>query len=321
MFQNIVHRIGAHFVYLLNDCDQVTIDHVAIEQSRDGINVVSCRDVAVRNCNITGCGDDAIALKSDYALGRKIASANITVTDCHLESAGNAMQIGSETVGDIRDVSFSRIGIARAGKAAIGLTSADGAIIENIHYSGITIRKAACPIFMRVTNRLRSGDATRRIGAIHQVTISDLTSTDSKPSRDVPVSPAIIVGKEESPVDSVTLHNVSVVSAGGGTKPVKWTLPEPRGHPHKAFAYAPAAALFVSYARGLRLQNVQFSYERADARPSLVAINVDRLEVERLHAQKTGTETIHLQRVNNLLLRDSAPLLDQSVDQLNELAF
>ena len=114
LFQNIVHRIGAHFVYLLNDCDQVTIDHVSIQQSRDGINVVSCRDVAVRDCNITGCGDDAIALKSDYALGRKIGSANITVTDCHLETAANAMQIGSETVGDVRDVSFSRIGIARA---------------------------------------------------------------------------------------------------------------------------------------------------------------------------------------------------------------
>ena len=79
--------------------------------------------------------------------------------------------------------------------------------------------------------------------------------------------------------------------------------------------------MFVSYARGLQLQNLHFSYERADARPSLVAINVDGLEVERLHAQKTGTETMHLQRVNKLLLRDSAPLLDQSVDQINELAF
>jgi hypothetical protein len=127
--------------------------------------------------------------------------------------------------------------------------------------------------------------------------------------------------KEESPVDNVTLHNVSVVSAGGGTKPVKWTLPKPRGHPHKAFAYAPAAALFVSYARGLRLQNVHFSYDRADARLSLVAIDVDGLEMERLHAQKTGTETMHLQRVDRLFLRDSAPLLDQSVDQINELAF
>src|SRR5205823_13067913 len=100
LFQNIVHRAVAHFVCLVNDCEQVTIDDVAIQQSRDSINVVSCRDFPVRNCNITGCGDDAIALKSDYALGRKIASANITVTDCHLETAANAMQIGSETVGD-----------------------------------------------------------------------------------------------------------------------------------------------------------------------------------------------------------------------------
>src|SRR5213592_2398374 len=106
--------------------------------------------------------------------------------------------------GDIRDVSFARISIARAGKAASGITSADGAIVENIRYSEITVRKAACPIFMLVTTRLRSGEANRHIGAIRQVTISNLTSTDSKPPRDVPVSPAIIVGKTESPIDNVT---------------------------------------------------------------------------------------------------------------------
>src|SRR5437763_5887099 len=47
MFQNIVHRTGAHFVYLLTDCEQVTIDDVAIQQSRDGINEIgraSCRE-------------------------------------------------------------------------------------------------------------------------------------------------------------------------------------------------------------------------------------------------------------------------------------
>jgi hypothetical protein len=85
--------------------------------------------------------------------------------------------------------------IAHAGIAAIGLTSADGAIVENIRYSEITVRKAARPIFMLVTSRLRSGDANRHIGASGHVAISDLTSTNSKPRRDVPVSPAIIVGK------------------------------------------------------------------------------------------------------------------------------
>src|SRR5205814_8167164 len=112
--------------------------------------------------------------------------------------------------------------------------------------SEITGRYAACPVFTIVPARFRSGEAIRHIGAMRQGTISMLTSTDSKPPRDVPVSPAIIVGKAESPIDNVTLQKVSVVSGGGGTKPVKWTLPEPRDHPHKAFAYAPAAALFVS---------------------------------------------------------------------------
>ncbi len=163
LFQNVTHENGGHFVYLLNNCENVTVANVIIKKSRDGVNLVSCRNVQVHGCNFTGCGDDTLALKSDYALGRKIDSENIYVWNCHLETACNALQIGAETVGNFRNVNFWNIRIGRAWKAAIGATSADGAIIDGVTYRNITIKDAACPILLRVTGKLRSGEP--RVGS------------------------------------------------------------------------------------------------------------------------------------------------------------
>jgi polygalacturonase len=321
LFQNVVHRTGAHFVYLLNDCDQVTIDHVTIQQSRDGVNLVSCRNVNVDGCKIVGCGDDAIALKSDYALGKKISSANLRISNCYLETAGNAMQIGSETVGDLRDIAFSDVEVGRAEKSAIGITSADGALIENVSYSRVKVKNAACPIYLRVNHRLRSGEASKQIGHIRNVTIEDFTATHFQAPRDVPVSPGILVGKPESLIEAVTLQNVTIVSAGGGKQPTTFSAPQPKGRPHKSFAFAPAAALFVSYASDLRFEGVRCSYDRAEARPTLVALDVDGLYLHKFEAAKTGSELLHLQRVGRLSIRESPPLRDQTIDRVEDSAF
>src|SRR3984893_8163475 len=104
LFQNVTHETGGHFVYLLNDCETVTIDNVTIKKSRDAVNLVGCRNVQLHNCRFTGCGDDAIALKGDWALGRKIASENIYVWDTDLETACNALQVCAETTGAFRHV-------------------------------------------------------------------------------------------------------------------------------------------------------------------------------------------------------------------------
>ena len=80
LFDGVTHETGGHFVYLLNDCENVTLANVVVKKSRDGVNLVSCRNVQLHDCNFTGCGDDSLALKSDYALGRKIDSENILLS-------------------------------------------------------------------------------------------------------------------------------------------------------------------------------------------------------------------------------------------------
>ena len=64
----------------------------------------------IEKTTVLGGGDDAIVLKSDWSLGAQLDSSNITVRDCTVGSWGNnALQIGSETVGDFTGIRWQRI--------------------------------------------------------------------------------------------------------------------------------------------------------------------------------------------------------------------
>ncbi|MBU6410058.1 MAG: hypothetical protein KGR98_06705, partial [Verrucomicrobia bacterium] len=58
LFKNVTHDKGGHFAYLLNDCRDVTLDHVVIRESRDAVDLMSCSDVQIHDCRFTGCADD-----------------------------------------------------------------------------------------------------------------------------------------------------------------------------------------------------------------------------------------------------------------------
>lgn len=75
----------------------------------DGVDPDSSSNVLIEDCYVDS-GDDAVAIKSgmDYA-GRRFArpSANITVRNCHFVQ--NAIAIGSEESGGVRNVTFENI--------------------------------------------------------------------------------------------------------------------------------------------------------------------------------------------------------------------
>ena len=83
---------GGHFAILANGCDSLYIDNLHVETSRDGIDLMSCNDVVIRKSVILSIrydedgkmagGDDAIGIKSDYALGYIRHCENIKISDC-----------------------------------------------------------------------------------------------------------------------------------------------------------------------------------------------------------------------------------------------
>src|SRR6185369_10916336 len=82
---------GGHFALLATGVDNLTIDNVKVDTNRDGFDIDSCRNVRISNCSVNSPNDDAIVLKSSYALG----SARATEDVIFFYSEETAYDIGS----------------------------------------------------------------------------------------------------------------------------------------------------------------------------------------------------------------------------------
>ena len=173
-----------------------------------------CRRVTITGCTID-CGDDNIAIKSGKkAKGREFACEDITVTDCTFKH-GHGMSIGSETVGGVRKVRVKNCtfentdnGIriksdrARGGRVEdvvfedLKMTNVRGAISISCYYPKVPLKDDAKPVT----------DKTPRYSAI---VIRNLTATSTREA-------GIIAGLPESPIEGVTLENVSIEAAKTG---------------------------------------------------------------------------------------------------------
>lgn len=315
LFDGITHEAGGHFVYLLNDCEQVTLANIVVKKTRDAVNLVSCRNVQMHDCNFTGCGDDSLALKSDYALGRKIESANIYLWNCYFETAANALQFGAESVGNFRNINFWNVRIGRAWKAGIGMRSADGAIIDGVSYRDLSMKQVDTPISITVGHRLLSGEADRKVGAIKNIRVSNLSVADQRPRVVGVIRPSLIAGLPESPIENVLLEHVRIVGSGGHKRSGDSSANEETGRRREAALGA--AGLFIKHARNVRLQDVDLSYNAADPRPSLIAQEVAGLTLEDVRLQRfSNTPLIRLKKIDKLQITRCAGSSDETLEHV-----
>ncbi len=312
-FENITHEKGGHFCYLLNDCQGITIANIVIKESRDAVDLMGCSNVQIHDCNFTGCGDDTIGVKSDYALGRRINSANIYVWDSYFESGCNGLQFGSETAGDFRNCNFWNIRIGKAMKAGIGITSGDSAVIDGVNYSNIVVKGAACPIYFLTWNRMRTGEPGAQVGTIKNVHLMNVTITDCA-GTNMAVQPSVISGWATSPFENVTLENVKIVYKGGYTDSLASLVPpNPKDYSPRSFGPRPASAFYIRNGKGLTLKNVEVSFENPDARPSMSFANVDALTLDGFKSAKPAPDVavLKLENVKTFTVRNSPGLNDR----------
>ena len=309
LFKDVTHETGAHFVYLLNDCENITVNKVVIKKSRDAIDFMGCRNVAVSECNFTGCSDDTIGVKSDYALGRKIHSENIWVWNNYFESGCNGLQFGSETAGDFKNIYFWDITINRGWKSGIGITSNDGAVIENVHYKNITVKNAAVPIFILITDRLRTGEPGQKVGRIKNVTFQNITASEIVAGKHHgPANAATISGRPDSIIEALTFENVKITYKGGDDpKEAELVPPYPKEkYQPNSMGKRPASGFFIRHAKDLAFRNLTIDFEGENTKPVLAAWDVDGLELENVNVpKKEGLDTARFQRVTNVRVKDS----------------
>ena len=175
---------GGWITLLLNNASHAVVRHVDVAAARDGVNVISSRHVKLDRLHVRGGSDDAIALKSDWALRRVLPMYDVQVTNSVVRSEKcNGLQIGSETVGNISDILFHNVTVLGAAKAAMSIVTMDGSHISRVRYERIRAQNVQALAFIVVGARLRRpgiGDAQvvmdEWIGTISDVSINNVVA-------------------------------------------------------------------------------------------------------------------------------------------------
>jgi polygalacturonase len=222
---------GGWFALLASGVDNFTIEDVKVDTNRDGFDIDSCRNVRISDCSVNALNDDAIVLKSSYALGALHSCENITITGCQVsgydpgsfldgtyrhtqmlavdrDGPTGRIKIGTETNGDFKNITIANCVFDRS--RGLALEAVDGSTIDGVTIINITMRNVSnAAIFLRIGNRAR-GPAGTPVGAIRRVTISHVIATDVDARY-----PIIIAGLPGHPIEDVRLSDIRVFSRGG----------------------------------------------------------------------------------------------------------
>lgn len=294
-----------HFAVLATGVDNLTIDNLKVDTNRDGFDIDCCRNTLITNCIVNSPWDDAIVLKSSYALGKFRDSENITVTNCHVSGfdMGSVMdatfqtdepqapdhghncgriKIGTESSGGFRNILISNCSFTHC--RGLALETVDGGVMENVVVSNLTMREIVnSPIFLRLGSRQRSPEGTP-IGAMRRISISNIVvdSADSEYS-------CIISGVPNHCIEDVVIENVSINFLGGFSAADSEIVPpeNEKTYPEPwMFGRIPAKGFFIRHADGVTIRNLRLDYVTNDERPTFKLIDVNHLKISDVYVDR-----------------------------------
>ena len=299
-----VHK-GGHFALLATGVDTLTIDNVLVDTERDGFDIDCCHNVRVSNCTINSPVDDAICPKSSYALGYARTTENVTIANCFVTGGyvigslidgtwkksrsgrGNGrIKCGTESNGGFRNIAISNCVLE--GSKGIAIETSDGALVEDIAISNITLRDTDdAPLFLRLNRRNRGPADTMRPGVLRRVLISNVVSYNSSS-----VASSMISGIPSNLIEDVKINNCYFANAGLPTTigsgdraksfPDWHTIQVPEnedGYPDLGrFGPTPSNGLFLRHLKNIEMSHVEIASSMPDPRPALWLNDVHRAD-------------------------------------------
>jgi polygalacturonase len=275
-----------NYAISLAGCDFVNIEGVTIENAfADGIDPDSCRHVRISNCDIDS-RDDAIAVKSSWALGARRSSEDLTVANCSLRTNKNGFKFGSESAGDLRNLALTNCTMTPRAtgsrpNSAILLESLDGANIQNVVISNISATGVIVPFMFRLGTR---GRGTERPvpGSVRDISVSNLVATDC-------AGTASLAGIPGRPVERITLSGIDITVEGGPTEggPTKLDPDKLEGEENndKREQFTPLAAygLYARHASELTIDGFRVHASLPDPRSAMIFDDLRNLDISGFH--------------------------------------
>ena len=208
-------------------CEEVVIRNITVTsewhaQNADGIDLSSCRSVAVYGCSVN-TGDDAICLKPGKPSPRQSAGPaceNIVIADCVVFHGHGGFVIGSQTYGGARNIAvrncvFHGTDVGLRFKSAKG----KGGRIENVYIDGITMTSIGAEailfdlLYSSSPGTAASGDQPGGEGGEHlpefrNVVIKNVFCAGAETA-------VRILGLQSMPVHGITMDTLGITSATG----------------------------------------------------------------------------------------------------------
>jgi polygalacturonase len=307
---SILH--GGHLGILTTGVDNLAIDNVKIDTNRAGIDMDCCRNVRVSNCSINAPWDDAICLKSSFALGFARSAEMITISNCMVSGSfeegslldgtfkrfpANAdidrngrIKFGTESNGGFKNIAITNC--VFDGCFGLAILSVDGAIIEDVTISNITMRDTvASPIFIRLGARMR-GPAGAAIGAIRRVNISNIVSSSSSS-----LICSMIAGIPNHKIENVKLSNILILHSGGGTKidAARRLEEKERDYPEPdMFGNTPAHGLLIRHAEGIEVSDYRVIASAAESRTCFLLDDVEGVDFFNIKTDRAANTPVFI---------------------------
>jgi polygalacturonase len=330
---------GGHFALLATGVDDLTIDNVLVDTDRDGFDLDCCRNVRLSNCTVNSPWDDAICPKSSFALGEARSTDNVTIANCfvsgyyelgsvlagtwkkYAEGSGvwynGRIKCGTESNGGFRNIAIANC--VMEGSKGISLETSDGAYLEDVAITNITMRDTIdAPLFLRLNKRNRGPKETMRPGTLRRVMISNVVS-----HRSAAVTSSIFSGIGENLIEDVKLSNCYFGHKGEFPKEaVGRVVPEDEaGYPElEKFGPTPSNGFYLRHVKNLEMSHVEVAPAQTDARPAFWLEDVQRADFFAVTApvSSSGAGNFALKDVSDLRILWSRAAKDTTLAHVDQ---
>lgn len=308
--RDITLRAPGSWTNTYERCKNVSVEGLKVDGNsfwnNDGIDIVDCDGVEIRNCWFDAA-DDVICFKSHHP---DYVCQNVVVDNCVGRSSANGVKFGTVSRGGFKNFKITNVTIYDTYRSAITFAAVDGAEIENIEVDGMRAINTGNIIFLTVGKRWGG----EKVPYMRNITISNVYAevplgkpdpgyAFEGPIEDLPrnVSPSVINGRPDIPIEKLTLRNIEIVYPGGGdpfyakvgTTPEELAkVPEmPAAYPEfSMFKELPAWGFYIRHAKDVTLDNVRLKALRKDYRVPVVLDDVHGITFKNFNASEPSAE-------------------------------
>jgi polygalacturonase len=264
--------------------------------------------MTITNCRINTPSDDALVLKSSYALKKPVLTEHIAISNCNItgfkcgtmldgtyipEPVGwvcGRFKLGTESNGGYRNIALTNCTFMYS--SGLAFEEVDQGKMENIVVSNITMSHVHhYPIYITTGCRNRGPKEVTEPSTARDIQISNVIADDCDSLCSI-----IVTGMPDVPIHNVWLSNIRLYFKGGGTRELvnKEYREQGTNYPEPKFAgWTPAYGLYARHVRGLHISDVTFRYECPDYRPAVVLDDVGDVTIHALDAPtEAGVEQV-----------------------------